>query len=72
MEEVGSSEVDSSRVVSLLEKVMLVLLAVEVGERVLSSCHQGGFSAEESWRVPSRLVPSRRILGHAVKAGAGS
>lgn len=51
---VGSVEkVDSSGKVSLLEKVVLLILAVKVGmsRRFLGSGHQGGFSV-----VPSRWV----------------
>ena len=47
LEEVGSSEINSSGKVGLSETVVLVLLAVELGaisEGALRSCHQGGFS----------------------------
>ena len=53
-EEVGSSEVGSVGKVSLSKKVVLVLLAVEAGA-----------VKEGSW-----FLPSRWVLGHAIKAGA--
>ena len=54
VEEVGSSEAESSGKVSLSEKVVLVLLAVEAG-----AVKQG-----------SGFLPSRRVLSRAIKAGA--
>jgi len=53
-EEVGSSEVGSSGKVSLSEKVVLVLLAVEAG----------------AVKEGSGFLPSRRVLGRAIKACA--
>ena len=54
--EVGPSEVGSSWKVSLSEKVMLVLLAVEAA------------AVEEG----SGFLPSRRVLSRAIKAGSRS
>ena len=55
-EEVGSSELGSSGKVSLSEKVVLVLLAIEgcAVKEGSGSCHQGGFSVVTSRRVLSR------------------
>jgi len=50
----GSSEVGSSGKVSLLEKVVLLLLAVEAG----------------AVKEGSRFLPSRRVLGRAIAACA--
>ena len=66
MEEEGSSEVESSGKVSLSEKVVLVLLAVEV------SAVKEGSGFLPSRRVPLRRGPSRRVRDLAIKADAGS
>ncbi len=55
-EEVGSLEVGSSGKVSLSEKVVLLLLAVEAG--AVKEC--SGF-------LPSRRVLGRAITGRAIK-----
>jgi hypothetical protein len=57
-EEIGSSEVGSSGNVSLSEKIVLVLLAVEAG-----------VIKEGSGFLPSRWVLSRAITACAIKAG---
>ena len=54
--EVGSSEVGSSGKVSLSEKVVLVLLAIEAG----------------AIKEGSGFLPPSRALGRAVKASSGS
>ena len=54
VDQVGSSEVGSSGKVSVLEKVVLLLLAVEAG----------------AVKEGSRFLPSRRVLGRTITACA--
>ena len=74
--------------VSLFEKVVLVLLAVEAGtvkegssffpsrrvlDRAITVCAIKACTIKEGWgSCRSRRVSSRRILGRAFKSGEGS